>query len=1639
MKSGSEPTVRISVVISNHNYGHFLKQCIDSVLDQTLQPHDIIVVDDGSADGSLGILDQYAANSSILIIRQENQGQTAAINVGFASCTGNSILFLDADDRLRPHALETVARLWSDEDAVVCFPLAVIDALGEVVGAYRVPVTSGDMVPMLLRRGEVAHYPTSGNVFRRASIEHAFPLPAREWPISTDALLIRIAVLDGTLRVLDQELAEYRVHHSNNYFRAGLGDARIRERGLIDMVKSADALVFEPDAIREGRRGAPFRLAYALAQAKADLELVELSRQHADIARRMRILIKRMLSASALPRGRVRLALALLPLAISNRLSAGLARWACQRQARPGWVDATCRALIGDKLRRAMRAASEPLKAETVSGELSLGDAFARVARVLPAMDWEKAGTGDCFVMTSNPGHIVLGIPGNAGRTTVKLGISLPETGELDPVSARVMDERGVLGSTECHDEATISFTLPADEGYEDRTLHLALEVEFLSGQVGSLFKRWPRPVAKIVLQSLEVTVEPELSEGLTLVAGRRQRFADCAHALVRDPGALEWSDGVASIIANPTTLRIWVPNSRHGHVVTLGFADRQEPTWLDVFCESEHAFSGTALPGGEVRVPLPPSDMEAIDLLVCFHGVAGAESAVRLIPETIGIHPEPLTPSTAFRSDMVEAPKVLLPGTRLTCNEPAAIAAYLGSGWASNAETDSISLVALNGIIRFQRSPTDLQESDFRVAIQPSETALETGRAVLVVRMAGDVVHQSVMAGRTLVSVKLPRRRSSDAGIVEIELFAGVAAEDASEPLACDLECLSIEYEPDELPAGKGKPELQSAAELRPTWQRWLTGQSMETTFDSSARACAREDFIRFLETASDRAIDTLLLTPKLVATLITLAPAHHEARLKQPSFTATGSRTWLAAMVTGPAWRASISRQLGDLPPTFYHAPEPVVAWLMSPGGVLSGDADEARFHDHLLQMLEFARAALARECVGSTRFVFADQLVRHFQGRTLLFGQHNLRQLAQRFTVAQETSLLAQGIDLLSGPPPVRAGDGRLCVAVLMATLEANPETALLMGMYGQLDPGRFRVVVLAMKGGARAAEVAEVFPGTLFLNGISLEECVRVVENTGAHVLAVGSHTLGASRCNDIFARRLAPVRFVPSAVHPSTTGWGNDVHALSSRLFEPEGASEHYSEQLALWDDPAQVFDFGEAVRQVISNVPQSKPIERQRLGLPADGLLAVSGAYVEKIGDELLGAWTEILRRSPGTVIVLYPFAQNWSGKNDIDWFRQRLTRALSDAGLGSDRIIALEPMSQGKVLRLLAICDLYLDSFPYAGATTVIEALSCGCPVVTRSAPTQRGMQGCGWLRTLGLHAYATDTTNAYVACATGLLADDDARTRARSDVADALVRHADKLDPKSFGTRFGLWLESLATQARAWQPTRLPVGEALQDVRYVFHHMPKTAGSSMREVLRNHFRLHLDYRADWTDETGDKIDLASLGERDMLVGHFDHPQHLRIPNRYPELLINPRWRMFTIVRDPLERALSAYFHQKRLRGADWEFFGKTVSDFLCTENAQLAYHFDCDETNWRTVLDRYWFLGTQERIEQSLQWLADAWEIELAGPLPTENTSPRDEEPTAEALAVFARDNALDFKIYREIDRRLDEALKNRQNQQR
>ena len=118
----------ISVIVPVYKVEPYLRECVDSIINQTYQNLEIILVDDGSPDNCGAICDEYAAKDSrVRVIHKENGGVSSARNAGIEAATGSYIGFVDSDDWIEPDMYENLLESLQRENAEIAAPITFYD------------------------------------------------------------------------------------------------------------------------------------------------------------------------------------------------------------------------------------------------------------------------------------------------------------------------------------------------------------------------------------------------------------------------------------------------------------------------------------------------------------------------------------------------------------------------------------------------------------------------------------------------------------------------------------------------------------------------------------------------------------------------------------------------------------------------------------------------------------------------------------------------------------------------------------------------------------------------------------------------------------------------------------------------------------------------------------------------------------------------------------------------------------------------------------------------------------------------------------------------------------------------------------------------------------------------------------------------------------------------------------------------------------------------------------------------------------------------------------------------------------------------------------------------------------------------
>lgn len=129
--------MKIAAVVPVYNSEKWIRECINSLINQTVSYDEIIIVDDGSTDSSGEICDEYKSLNNVLVIHTPNRGLSAARNLGLNSSTSEYIMFIDSDDFISLNTVEVIKNTINDEDIYFFDGQSFDDDSGESIDSSR--------------------------------------------------------------------------------------------------------------------------------------------------------------------------------------------------------------------------------------------------------------------------------------------------------------------------------------------------------------------------------------------------------------------------------------------------------------------------------------------------------------------------------------------------------------------------------------------------------------------------------------------------------------------------------------------------------------------------------------------------------------------------------------------------------------------------------------------------------------------------------------------------------------------------------------------------------------------------------------------------------------------------------------------------------------------------------------------------------------------------------------------------------------------------------------------------------------------------------------------------------------------------------------------------------------------------------------------------------------------------------------------------------------------------------------------------------------------------------------------------------------------------------------------------------------
>ncbi len=414
---------------------------------------------------------------------------------------------------------------------------------------------------------------------------------------------------------------------------------------------------------------------------------------------------------------------------------------------------------------------------------------------------------------------------------------------------------------------------------------------------------------------------------------------------------------------------------------------------------------------------------------------------------------------------------------------------------------------------------------------------------------------------------------------------------------------------------------------------------------------------------------------------------------------------------------------------------------------------------------------------------------------------FSPGDLKDIMSQRGSILERALRSQGLVLEHTfvPPEQRPANRKVRIGIAQMQFHHHTETYTALSLFEHLDRSRFEIVLYVLNSNNSDIEqYCRSRADHFVILKADVRSQVETIRSHDLDVMFFGTNLTAVTHGLVVLAaHRLGRVQLT-SLNSPVTTG----LKAMTHYLVAGAGRSQEqvqagYTEKVGLLPDPGMCFSF--PMRPPASG----QQLDRKKLGISADALVFMAGANFFKIIPELRDTWAKMVARVPGSVLVLFPFGPSWSNSYAVNPFLHDMHAAFQKQGVSPSQLVVAAPFpSPSDIPPLLALADVYVDSFPYAGATSIIDALQASLPTVAMAGEHQRFDQAAALLRNLGLNDLIAKDVEEYLRLTTELATDKEARLKMREAIRRKLAEKPHFLNANWYGQEIALQFDKMLAE---------------------------------------------------------------------------------------------------------------------------------------------------------------------------------------------------------------------------------------------
>lgn len=308
-------------------------------------------------------------------------------------------------------------------------------------------------------------------------------------------------------------------------------------------------------------------------------------------------------------------------------------------------------------------------------------------------------------------------------------------------------------------------------------------------------------------------------------------------------------------------------------------------------------------------------------------------------------------------------------------------------------------------------------------------------------------------------------------------------------------------------------------------------------------------------------------------------------------------------------------------------------------------------------------------------------------------------------------------------------------KIRIAYYSADFRNHPMSYLLANLYELHDKNKYEVIGISFgpyKDDEMRKRVSNAFDKFYDLRLKTEDEIVKFSRELKIDI-AIDLMCFTKYHKFGIFVKRCAPIQ-VNYLGYPGTSGTNYLDYIIADKILIPKESQKYYSEKIVYLPDTYQANDSTKKI--------SDKIFTREELGLPKDGFVFCCFNNNYKITPQVFNVWMRLLKRVENSVL--------WILSENIN-ISKNLKKEATLRGIDFNRIVFAERIKMNEHLARQKVADLFIDTFPYTGHTTVSDALWVGLPVLTRIGKSFASRVSSSLLNAIGLSVLVTNSEKEY------------------------------------------------------------------------------------------------------------------------------------------------------------------------------------------------------------------------------------------------------------------------------------------------